>query len=98
MVGHLRLEEEFLFPLVRQTFDAATLQEMGDEIAARHARRRARVASAVPSTSTTTTEPAGAVTAARLRVTPASPPPRARPLPATASTSLLSRSGSAVDD
>jgi hemerythrin-like domain-containing protein len=47
LVGHLALEEQHLFPLVRRVFDHDTLVEMGAEIAARHARREGRTQSAI---------------------------------------------------
>jgi hemerythrin-like domain-containing protein len=76
LVGHLALEEQHLFPLVRRVFDRDALVEMGAEIAARHARREGRAWSAVKA------------------------PPPLRPLPATATTSLVSMtpSGTAIDD
>jgi len=76
LVGHLALEEQHLFPLVRRVFDTDALVEMGAEIAARHARREGRSQSAVKA------------------------PPPLRPLPATATTSLVSMtpSGTAIDD
>lgn len=47
LVGHLALEEQHLFPLVRRVFDNDALVEMGAEIASRHARREGRAWSAV---------------------------------------------------
>lgn len=127
LTGHLHLEEEFLFPLVRRTFDTDALIEMGAEIESRHQRRRGKASATSTATGPAVAEatrneatlvtpvPPPDLVATRFRVvttTPASPakptpkpaarrsPIRAapRPLPATASVSLRSISGSAVDD
>lgn len=42
LVGHMKLEEEFLFPLARASFDLDSLADMRAEVHARHQRRRAR--------------------------------------------------------
>jgi len=48
LTGHMKLEEDFLFPLVRKTFDDDAIADMGAEIRSRHQRRRAQQSGTAP--------------------------------------------------